>query len=86
MIVPAGSSIIAIVGDITAIDTDAIVNAANNELWLGSGVAGAIKRAAGDEVEREAMAQGPIQVGEAVATGPGRLPIKAIHPCGGDGL
>lgn len=74
----AGPSITAVVGDITEIDADAIVNAANNELWMGSGVAGAIKRAAGEEVEREAMAQGPIRVGQAVATGPGRLPIKAI--------
>ena len=43
-------------GDITAADTQAIVNAANNEGWLGAGVAGAIRRAAGGEVEREAVA------------------------------
>lgn len=72
------SSLSAIVGDITTVDTDAIVNAANNELWMGSGVAGAIKAAGGDEIEREAMAQGPIRIGEAVATGAGRLPQRAV--------
>jgi O-acetyl-ADP-ribose deacetylase len=68
-------------GDITAADTEAIVNAANNEGWLGSGVAGAIRRAAGDQVEDEAVAQAPWPVGDAVRTGPGRLAgrgVKAI--------
>jgi O-acetyl-ADP-ribose deacetylase (regulator of RNase III) len=62
------------VGDMLEADTDAIVNAANSELWMGGGVAGAIKRAATDRVEREATAQGPIRPGEAVATSAGRLP------------
>ncbi|MCX7623618.1 MAG: macro domain-containing protein [Thermomicrobium sp.] len=66
------------IGDITTVDTEAIVNAANNRLWMGVGVAGAIKRAGGEEIEREAIAQGPIQVGEAVVTGAGRLPHKAV--------
>ncbi|MGZ8694563.1 MAG: macro domain-containing protein [Gaiellaceae bacterium] len=60
-------------GDITQLEVDAIANAANNELWMGAGVAGAIKRAGGEEIEREAMAQGPIPVGSAVATSGGRL-------------
>jgi O-acetyl-ADP-ribose deacetylase (regulator of RNase III) len=60
-------------GDITELEVDAIVNAANNQGWLGSGVAGAIRRGAGDEVEREAVAQAPWPVGDAVRTGPGRL-------------
>jgi O-acetyl-ADP-ribose deacetylase len=64
-------------GDITQLDVDAIANAANDHLWMGAGVAGAIKRAGGDEVEREAMAQGPIAIGSAVATGGGRL--RAQH-------
>lgn len=55
-------------GDITGLDVDAITNAANTELWMGAGVAGAIKRAGGDAIEKEAMLQGPIAVGEAVAT------------------
>ena len=61
------------VGDITRMDVEAIVNAANSELWMGGGVAGAIKRAAGSIVEQEAMTQGPIQPGQAVATSAGAL-------------
>jgi O-acetyl-ADP-ribose deacetylase (regulator of RNase III) len=64
-------------GDISAVEVDAIANAANNALWMGAGVAGAIKRAGGEEIEREAVAKGPIEVGDAVATGAGRL--KARH-------
>jgi O-acetyl-ADP-ribose deacetylase (regulator of RNase III) len=64
----------AVVGDITSSDCEAIVNAANSQLWMGGGVAGAIKRAAGPIVELEAMAQGPINPGEAVATSGGSLP------------
>jgi len=64
-------------GNIAELDVDAIANAANNHLWMGAGVAGAIKRAGGEEIEQEAVAQGPIVVGEAVATGGGRL--KAQH-------
>jgi O-acetyl-ADP-ribose deacetylase (regulator of RNase III) len=47
---------------------------------MGGGVAGAIKRAGGEEIEREAMQQGPIEVGEAVATSAGTLPARwVIH-------
>jgi O-acetyl-ADP-ribose deacetylase (regulator of RNase III) len=67
-------------GDITALEVDAIANAANDALWMGAGVSGAIKRAGGEEIEREAVAKGPIEVGEAVATGAGRLRAKwVIH-------
>ena len=66
-------------GDITdQPDIDAIVNAANTELWLGSGVAGAIARRGGPGVEREAVAQGPIRLGQAVATTAGNLPNKFV--------
>jgi O-acetyl-ADP-ribose deacetylase (regulator of RNase III) len=65
-------------GDITALEVDAIANAANNHLWMGAGVAGAIKRAGGEEIEREAVAKGPIEVGDAVATGAGRLPARHV--------
>lgn len=66
-------------GDITnQPDIDAIVNAANTELWLGSGVAGAIARRGGPEIEREAVAQGPIRLGEAVRTTAGSLPNKFV--------
>jgi O-acetyl-ADP-ribose deacetylase len=67
-------------GDIAALDVDAVANAANDHLWMGAGVAGALKRAGGEEIEREATAKGPIAVGEAVATGAGRLPARwVIH-------
>jgi O-acetyl-ADP-ribose deacetylase (regulator of RNase III) len=65
-------------GDITALDTDAIANAANDHLWMGAGVAGAIKRAGGEEIEREAVGLGPIPVGDAVATSAGRLRAKHV--------
>ncbi|MBI2954620.1 MAG: macro domain-containing protein [Chloroflexi bacterium] len=66
------------VGDITELSTDAIVNAANYHLWIGSGVAGAIKRAGGQEIEDEALKKGPIPVGEAVATRAGRLKARYV--------
>ena len=65
-------------GDIAALEVDAIANAANDHLWMGSGVAGAIKRVGGAEIEREAIALGPIGVGEAVATGAGRLSAQYV--------
>ena len=67
-------------GDIAALEVDAIATAANTHLWMGSGVAGAIKRAGGDEIEREAIAKGPIAVGDAVATSAGRLPAAPGRP------
>jgi O-acetyl-ADP-ribose deacetylase (regulator of RNase III) len=67
-------------GDIAAVEADALANAANDRLWMGAGVAGALKRAGGEEIEREAMAQGPIELGSAVATTAGRLPVRwVIH-------
>jgi O-acetyl-ADP-ribose deacetylase len=70
-------------GDICECDTEAIVNAANNFLWMGGGVAGAIRRQGGEEIEREAVALGPIPVGEAVVTGGGKLKAKyVIHAAG----
>jgi O-acetyl-ADP-ribose deacetylase (regulator of RNase III) len=66
-------------GDIThQPDVDAIVNAANTELILGSGVAGAIYRRGGPEIDREGQAKGPIQLGEAAVTTAGRLPNKYV--------
>ena len=65
-------------GDITTLRVDAIVNAANNELWMGGGVAGAIKRRGGQVIEDEAVAKGPIPIGEAVATGAGKLDAKYV--------
>jgi O-acetyl-ADP-ribose deacetylase (regulator of RNase III) len=65
-------------GDITTQEVDAIVNAANNHLWMGAGTAGAIVRAGGREIEDEAIRQGPINIGEAVITGGGRLSAKHV--------
>jgi O-acetyl-ADP-ribose deacetylase (regulator of RNase III) len=67
-------------GDIAGLAVDAIADAANDRLWMGAGVAGAIKRAGGEEIEREAVAKGPIAVGDAVATGAGTLAARwVIH-------
>ena len=65
-------------GDIKALAVDAVANAANNELWMGAGIAGAIKRVGGAEIEQEAVAQAPIEVGQAIATGAGNLPAKHV--------
>jgi len=65
-------------GDITELVVDAIANAANDRLWMGGGVAGAIKRAGGEEIEQEALAAGPIALGSAVATGAGRLSARYV--------
>jgi O-acetyl-ADP-ribose deacetylase len=65
-------------GDIAAQDTDAIVNAANNAFWMGAGVAGAIKARGGVEIEREAMAQGPVEPGACVVTSAGRLAARHV--------
>lgn len=76
-------------GDITEVEADAIVNAANSSLVLGSGVAGAIRRKAGPEVQkecdrlrRERFPDG-VPVGGAVATTAGDLPARwVIHAVG----
>ena len=67
-------------GDIAALEVDGVANAANDRLWMGAGVAGALKRAGGAEIELEAMKLGPIPLGSAVATGAGRLAARwVIH-------
>jgi O-acetyl-ADP-ribose deacetylase (regulator of RNase III) len=73
-----GVEIEVVEGDITSVAADAIANAANDHLWMGAGVAGAIKRAGGEEIEQEAVAKGPIPVGDAVATGAGRLAARYV--------
>ena len=66
-------------GDISdQADLDAVVNAANTELWMGSGVAGALKRRGGEGVELEAVRQGPIALGDAVRTSAGALPNRHV--------
>lgn len=67
-------------GDISAFDGDAIVNAANNHLQLGAGVAGAIRRAGGPSIQEECNTIGPIRVGEAAIMGAGDLRVRwVIH-------
>lgn len=60
-------------GDITALEVDAIVNAANSALTMTTGVAATIKRKGGVLIEEEALRQGPVEVGEAVLTPGGNL-------------
>jgi O-acetyl-ADP-ribose deacetylase len=66
--------------DVTTLEVDAIANAANTALRHGGGVAAAISRAAGPELQRESDERAPIGLGEAVATTAGELPSKwVIH-------
>jgi O-acetyl-ADP-ribose deacetylase (regulator of RNase III) len=65
-------------GDLTQQDVDAIVNAANNDLELGGGVAGAIARAGGPTIQAECRAIGPIAVGDAAITGGGKLTARFV--------
>ena len=67
-----------VTGDIAEQEVDAIVNAANNELVLGAGVAGAIRRAGGPSIQDECDAHGPVRVGEAAITGAGRLRARFV--------
>jgi O-acetyl-ADP-ribose deacetylase (regulator of RNase III) len=73
-----GTRIVVQQGDITEFQGDAIVNAANNHLLLGAGVAGAIARKGGASIQRECNEHGPIQVGEAAITGAGNLPARYV--------
>jgi len=65
-------------GDITQLSCDAIVNPANSFGYMGGGVAGAIKRIGGNEIEREAVSKAPIRIGSAIATTAGTLPCKCV--------
>ncbi len=74
-------------GDITEEDVDAIVNAANENLMHGGGVAGAIVRRGGYEIQRESdeyvRNHGPVKTGDAVVTSGGKLKAKyVIHAVG----
>jgi O-acetyl-ADP-ribose deacetylase (regulator of RNase III) len=65
-------------GDITEARVDAIVNAANNDLKLGGGVAGAIRTKGGPSIQQECDTLGPVQIGEAAITGGGDLPARYV--------
>jgi O-acetyl-ADP-ribose deacetylase (regulator of RNase III) len=76
-------------GDITTLDVDAIVNAANEHLQLGGGVAGAIRQKGGPSIQEECNRIGGTPVGTAVMTGAGNLKarqvIHAVGPRWGEG-
>ncbi|HEX5761074.1 MAG TPA: macro domain-containing protein [Thermoanaerobaculia bacterium] len=84
-----GTQLELIEGDITDLQVDAIVNAANEKLQLGSGVAGSIKRKGGPSIQEECNRIGGAAVGTAVMTGAGHLKAKqiihAVGPRMGDG-
>jgi len=65
-------------GDITEEDCDAICNAANNHFYMGGGVAAAIKKRGGIEIEQDAVDQGPVEVGKAVTTSGYRLKSRLV--------
>lgn len=65
-------------GDLTEMDTDAIVNAANNDLQLGGGVAGAIRRKGGLQIQAECNEIGPVPVGGAAITSGGNLKARYV--------
>jgi O-acetyl-ADP-ribose deacetylase (regulator of RNase III) len=67
-----------IAGDVTKLEVDAIANAANTELKHGGGVAAAISRAGGAEVQRESDEKAPIGLGEAVETTAGEMPARYV--------
>jgi O-acetyl-ADP-ribose deacetylase (regulator of RNase III) len=67
-------------GDLTVLFVDAIINPASPDGAMAAGVAGAIKKAGGDEIEKEALSKAPIEHGSAVVTGAGSLPnLHVIH-------
>ena len=73
-------------GDLTEMDTDAIVNAANNDLLLGAGVAGAIARKGGESIQKECNEIGSIPVGYAAITGGGKLKARYVIHAASMGL
>jgi O-acetyl-ADP-ribose deacetylase (regulator of RNase III) len=72
------ASIEVVQADVTKLEVDAVANAANTRLLHGGGVAAAIARAAGPELERESRERAPIGLGEAVATTAGDMPARWV--------
>jgi O-acetyl-ADP-ribose deacetylase (regulator of RNase III) len=73
-----GEKIVLMQGDLTEMDADAIVNAANNDLQLGGGVAGAIRRKGGEAIQRECDAIGSVPIGGAAITSGGNLRARHV--------
>jgi O-acetyl-ADP-ribose deacetylase len=78
--------ILIIAGDLVEQEVDAIVNAANNDLVLGGGVAGAIRSRGGPTIQEECDAHGAVKVGEAALTGAGELPARYVIHAASMGL
>ncbi len=72
------TTVTVIQGDITQVEVDAIVNAANSHLIMGGGVAGAILRAGGRTIQEEAYMKAPVAIGKAAATKAGRLKAEYV--------
>jgi O-acetyl-ADP-ribose deacetylase (regulator of RNase III) len=72
------TKIVVVAGDITKVEADALVNPANSQLTMGGGVAGALLRAGGSRIQKEALRKAPVQIGQAVATTAGKLKAKYI--------
>jgi O-acetyl-ADP-ribose deacetylase len=70
--------IVLLQGDLTEMEVDAIVNAANNDLQLGGGVAGAIRRKGGEAIQRKCDAIGSIPIGGAAITTGGNLRARYV--------
>ncbi len=73
-----GTKIIVLLGDITKLEVDAIVNPANSQLVMGGGVAGALLRAGGQQIQEQVSRKAPVQIGQAVATTAGKLKAKYV--------
>ena len=72
------TNIAVVMGDITKLEVDAIVNPANSQLIMGGGVAGAILRAGGDQIQKQALTKAPVPIGRAVATTAEKLKAKYV--------
>ena len=70
-----------VVGDITEMDVEAIVNPVNTLMIMGGGVTKAIKIKGGTEIEREAKSRAPVPIGEAISTSAGKLKAKIRYSC-----
>lgn len=85
LIMNADNKIEIVLGDITEMDVDAIVNAANTDLKLGSGVAGAIREKGGPSIQHECDQVGRVRLGQVAVTGSGELKARhVIHAAGMD--
>ncbi len=74
-----GTRIDVCIEDPLKVEADGLVIPANDHLWMGAGLAGTVKKEGGEEIEVEAVRQGPAHLGQAVATAGGSLPYRRIY-------